>query len=105
MAYLLLTAGEVMVSITALEYSYTQAPRTMKSFIMALFMLSVSLGNIFTSTVNFFIQNNDGSVMLEGAEYYWFFTVLMAVTTVIFALLTPFIKDKTILQGTSINSV
>ena len=105
MAYLLLTAGEVMVSITALEYSYTQAPRTMKSFIMALFMLSVSLGNIFTSTVNFFIQNDDGSVMLEGAEYYWFFTVLMAVTTVIFALLTPFIKDKTILQGTSINSV
>ena len=98
MAYLLLTAGEVMVSITALEYSYTQAPRTMKSFIMALFMLSVSLGNIFTSTVNFFIQNDDGSVMLEGAEYYWFFTVLMVVTTVIFALLTPFIKDKTILQ-------
>ena len=98
MAYLLLTSGEVMVSITALEYSYTQAPRTMKSFIMALFMLSVSLGNIFTSTVNFFIQNDDGSVMLEGAEYYWFFTVLMVVTTVIFALLTPFIKDKTILQ-------
>jgi POT family proton-dependent oligopeptide transporter len=97
-AYVLLTAGEVMVSITALEYSYTQAPRTMKSFVMALFLLSVSLGNIFTSGVNFFIQNGDGSVMLEGAEYYWFFTGLMAVTTVIFALLTPFIKDKTILQ-------
>ena len=99
LAYLVLTCGEVMVSITALEYSYTQAPRAMKSFIMALFMLSVSLGNIFTSVVNFFIQNEDGTVMLEGAEYYWFFTILMAVTAVIFAAVTPFIKDRTILQG------
>lgn len=99
LAYVLLTSGEVMVSITALEYSYTQAPRTMKSFIMALFMLSVSLGNIFTSAVNFFIQNEDGTVMLEGAEYYWFFTTLMAVTAVLFALLTPLIRDKTILQA------
>ncbi len=98
LAYLVLTCGEVMVSITALEYSYTQAPRAMKSFIMALFMLSVSLGNIFTSMLNFFIQNEDGTVMLEGAEYYWFFTILMAITAVVFALLTPFIKDKTILQ-------
>ena len=98
LAYVLLTGGEVMVSITALEYSYTQAPRTMKSFIMALFMLSVSLGNIFTSAVNFFIQNEDGTVMLEGADYYWFFTALMAVTAVLFALLTPLIRDKTILQ-------
>ncbi len=98
LAYLVLTCGEVMVSITALEYSYTQAPRAMKSVIMALFMLSVSLGNIFTSVVNFFIQNEDGTVMLEGAEYYWFFTILMAVTAVLFAAITPFIKDKTILQ-------
>ncbi len=99
LAYLVLTCGEVMVSITALEYSYTQAPRAMKSFIMALFMLSVSLGNIFTSMLNFFIQNEDGTVMLEGAQYYWFFTILMAVTAVIFAAVTPFIKDRTILQG------
>jgi POT family proton-dependent oligopeptide transporter len=98
LAYLVLTCGEVMVSITALEYSYTQAPRAMKSFIMALFMLSVSLGNTFTSVVNFFIQNDDGTLMLEGAEYYWFFTILMAVTAVLFGLLTPWIRDRTILQ-------
>ncbi len=98
LAYVVLTSGEVMVSITALEYSYTQAPRRLKSFIMALFLLSVSLGNIFTSAVNFFIQRDDGSLMLEGAEYYWFFTLLMLGTAVIFALLTPFFKDRTILQ-------
>ena len=30
-AYLVLTAAEVMVSVTCLEFSYTQAPREMKS--------------------------------------------------------------------------
>tara|TARA_B100001059_G_scaffold91112_1_gene89957 strand:+ start:5269 stop:7263 length:1995 start_codon:yes stop_codon:yes gene_type:complete len=55
-AYAILTASEVMVSITCLEFSYTQAPRKMKSFIFALFLVSVSLGNIFTAGVNKVIQ-------------------------------------------------
>lgn len=55
-AYVLLTAGEVMISITGLEFSYTQAPKTMKSVIMAVWLFSVSLGNIFTSVVNNQIQ-------------------------------------------------
>ena len=44
-----ITGAEVLVSITALEFSYTQAPNSMKSFIMGLFLLSVSLGNVFVS--------------------------------------------------------
>lgn len=55
-AYAILTSSEVMVSITCLEFAYTQAPRSMKSVIMALFLMSVSLGNFFTAGVNSFIQ-------------------------------------------------
>ncbi|MCH2161757.1 MAG: hypothetical protein MK085_07770, partial [Phycisphaerales bacterium] len=55
LAYSTLTASEVMVSITCLQFSYTQAPRTMKSVIMALFLMSVSLGNYFVAGVNAFI--------------------------------------------------
>ena len=54
-AYALLTAAEVMVSITCLEFSYTQAPRKMKSVIMALFLMSVAAGNLFTAGVNSYI--------------------------------------------------
>ncbi len=54
-AYAILTASEVMVSITCIEFSYTQAPRTMKSVIMALFLISVSLGSLFTAGVNHLI--------------------------------------------------
>ena len=44
LAYVVLTASEVLVSITALEFSYKQAPLRMKSFIMALFLFSTSVG-------------------------------------------------------------
>jgi len=77
-AYLLLTSAEVMVSITCLEFSYTQAPRTMKSLVMSFYLGAVALGNLFTSAVNFFIENPDGSSRLAGAEYFWFFCRLDA---------------------------
>jgi POT family proton-dependent oligopeptide transporter len=54
-AYAILTAAEIMVSITALEFSYTQAPNKLKSIIMGLFLLSVSLGNTIATVVNKFI--------------------------------------------------
>jgi len=84
LAYVLLTSAEVMVSITCLEFSYTQAPKTMKSFVMAFYFLSVAIGNLFTSAVNFFIQNEDGTTKLAGASYYWFFTGLMLLTALLF---------------------
>jgi POT family proton-dependent oligopeptide transporter len=52
LAYVVLTASEVLVSITALEFSYKQAPLKMKSFIMAMFLLSTSVGNLITAFVN-----------------------------------------------------
>jgi len=94
LAYVLLTSAEVMVSITCLEFSYTQAPRRMKSFVMAFFMLSISLGNLFTSAVNFFIRNDDGSSKLAGAEYFLFFTALMLVTAIAFSVVARFYSGK-----------
>ncbi len=88
LAYILLTAAEIMVSITCLEFSYTQAPKHMKSFVMAFYFLSVAIGNLFTSAVNFFIQNDNGTSKLAGASYFWFFTGLMLMTAVLFLLVS-----------------
>jgi len=98
LAYILLTAAEVMVSITCLEFSYTQAPKRMKSFVMALFFMSVALGNLFTSAVNFFMVNLDGSHKLAGAAYFWFFTGLMLVTAILFIFTSRHYQDKTYLH-------
>lgn len=97
-AYVLLTASEVMVSITCLELSYTQAPPTMKSFVMAFFMLSIAAGNLFTSAVNFVIEGEGAAVHLEGAGYYVFFTALMLVTAVGFTFLARRQRDRTYLH-------
>ncbi|MGI9014329.1 MAG: MFS transporter [Phycisphaerales bacterium] len=99
LAYLLLTAAEVLVSITSLEFAYTQAPRKMKSFIMGIYFLGVSLGNFFAAGVNLFIQNKDGTTKLEGASYYWFFTILMLVTAVIFVIYSQFYRGQRYVQG------
>ena len=95
LAYVVLTSAEVMVSITCLEFSYTQAPKTMKSFVMAFFMLSISLGNLFTSAVNFFIRNPDGSSKLAGADYFFFFTLLMLITALTFTLVVRYYHGRT----------
>ncbi len=98
-AYVVLTSAEVMVSITCLEFSYTQAPARMKSFIMAFFMMSIAAGNLFTSAVNFLIQNPDGSSKLHGADYYWFFTLVMLGTAVLFLLVVKFYREKTYIHA------
>jgi hypothetical protein len=49
--------------------------------------------------VNYFIQNEDGSVKLNDVQYYWFFTILMAGTAVIFVVYAQFYRGKTYIQG------
>jgi len=98
LAYIILTAAEVMVSITCLEFAYTQSPRKMKSFIMSLFLLSISLGNLFVAAVNFFIQNDDGTNKFPGANYYWFWTITMLVTAVIFVFVAASCRVQNFVQ-------
>ena len=85
-AYLLLSVAEVMLVITVLEFSYTQAPKRMKSLVMSFFYLSISAGNLFTAAVNLIIQNPDGSSKLEGATYHLFFAGFMGTAAILFAI-------------------
>jgi POT family proton-dependent oligopeptide transporter len=66
---------------------------------MAFFMMSIAAGNLFTRSVNFFIRGPDGSSRLEGADYYWFFTLAMLATSVLFLLVVKFYREKTWMHG------
>ena len=75
--YLLLTIAEIMISITGLEFAYTQAPRSMKSTIMSFWLLTIFAGNLLTAYV-------DKINKFQGATFYWFFTVMMLIVSGIF---------------------
>jgi POT family proton-dependent oligopeptide transporter len=101
-AYVILTAAEVMVSITGLEFSYTQAPNSMKSFIMGLWLLSVSVGNLFTGLVNSFISVPAIAEALVGANYFCFFAGFMMVTSICFILYARNYKVESYMQKRTI---
>ena len=68
LAYAVITTAEVMVSITCLEFSYTQAPRKMKSIIMGLFLFSVTLGNSITAGVLMIIKTPSNTQVIAHAH-------------------------------------
>ena len=70
----------------------------MKSLVMGAFLMSVSIGNLFTAAVNFFIQNPDGTSKLDGASYYLFVAAAMAITAVFFVPVAVWYKERTYIQ-------
>lgn len=98
LAYIFLTAAEIMVSVTALEFAYTQAPNKMKSLIQAINLLSISLGNIIAAVVNMVISNPDGTTKLPGASYYWFFAIAMLITAFLFIPVALWYKPRDHIQ-------
>ena len=97
-AFVVITAAEVLVSITCLEFSYTQAPPQMKSLVMSLYLLSVSLGNLYTALVNWLMKDGAGNSTLAGASYYWFFTGCMALATVLLVPVVLLYRPREYLQ-------
>jgi POT family proton-dependent oligopeptide transporter len=77
--YFLMTQAEVMVSITGLEFAYTQAPRRMKSTVMGFWLLCVALGSKIVIIMT-------GMESLSLADFFWVFTGLMAAAGVLFGL-------------------
>ncbi len=94
LAYMVLSAGETLVSITGLEYAYTQSPKSMKSTMSAIWLLTVAIGNMFVAFVNSSISNHGFFSRFEGASYFWFFVVLINVFLVVYLFVSPRLKER-----------
>uniref|UniRef100_A0A667XDZ2 Solute carrier family 15 member 1 n=1 Tax=Myripristis murdjan TaxID=586833 RepID=A0A667XDZ2_9TELE len=79
--YFLITAGEVVFSVTGLEFSYSQAPSNMKSVLQAGWLLTVAVGNIIVLIVAEAVELPE-----QWAEYILFAGLLVAVC-IVFALM------------------
>ncbi|XP_067315337.1 solute carrier family 15 member 1b [Pseudorasbora parva] len=82
--YFLMTFGEVVFSVTGLDFSYSQAPSNMKSVLQAGWLLTVAVGNIIV-----LIVAEAGSLPDQWAEYVLFSCLLVAVS-IIFAIMAYF---------------
>ncbi|PTY08524.1 hypothetical protein DB347_02785 [Opitutaceae bacterium EW11] len=90
--YTIITTAEVLISVTGLEFAYTQAPRAMKSTIMGFWLLCVTFGNVLVA----FLAPLQ---TLSLATFFWTFAGLMAAATVLFAILASMYKGKSYLQA------
>ena len=89
--YFILTTSEVLVSVTGLEFAYTQAPRAMKSTIMGFWLLTFSFGNVLVA----FLAPLQS---LSLATFFWLFAGINAVAAVVFVILAARYRGKTYLQ-------
>ncbi|MDR0484187.1 MAG: MFS transporter [Alphaproteobacteria bacterium] len=78
--YLTLTLAEVFVSITGLEFAYTQAPKNMKSIVTSFWLLTTFFGNMLAAIIS-------GFNIFEGAMFFYFFGFLAIALTLPYCFL------------------
>lgn len=79
--YFVITVGEILLSVTGLEFSFSQAPTSMRSVLASFWLLTVSVGNLIT-----LIIAESKAVANQAAEYI-LFAGLMGIATIIFIFL------------------
>ena len=99
LAYLILTISEILISITVLEFAYTQAPIESKSLISSINLIMVSLGNLITAAFNWAIQDEAGNATISKISYFSFFTLLMLATAIIFSFRAKSYEEETFIQN------
>jgi len=79
--YVIISIAETMVSVTGLEFAYSQAPKKMKGVIMSLYTLSIGAGNKFTALVTRRVD------FATRTNFFLFWAVFMLGGALLFALL------------------
>eukprot|EP00158_Paraphelidium_tribonemae_P007267 Partr_v1_DN28174_c0_g1_i2_m55502 putative solute carrier family 15 len=82
--YVILTAGEILFSITGLEFAYSEAPDSMKSVCQAAWLLTVAVGNLLVAVVA-------SSSMFNRAAYeFLFFAALIFAAMLVFMIMSRY---------------
>jgi POT family proton-dependent oligopeptide transporter len=85
--YVFLTAGEVLISATGLEFAFTQAAPEMKSTIMSFWLLTVAVGNALVSLITSVLSSEAGghSGAVSSGRFFQY-AGMTAVVAVLFIL-------------------
>jgi POT family proton-dependent oligopeptide transporter len=85
-AYLIITLAEILISVTGLELAYTAAPKSMKGFVTACWLLTVALANLLINApiTRLYPSNEPGLHFETPGGYFSALTGIMLVVTVAF---------------------
>ncbi|XP_026727881.1 peptide transporter family 1-like isoform X2 [Trichoplusia ni] len=79
--YVVMTMGEVMFSVTGLEFSFTQAPVSMKSVLQSVWLLTVAFGNLIVVLIV------EGNFLDAQWKEFFLFAGLMIIDMLIFTMM------------------
>jgi len=71
--YFVVTVGEVMFSVTGLQFSFTEAPTSMRSIMQAMWCLIVAFGNVIV-----IIVDSSGTGLKQSLEFFLFAGIMFA---------------------------
>lgn len=99
--YIVLTAAEVLVSTTGLEFAFREAALEMKSLIMSFWLLTVSVGNLFVALLTRLLATEGGGDASVSSGRFMLYAGMMLAVAVVFSLIaiTYNYRDKAAEQG------
>ncbi|MBK7154122.1 MAG: MFS transporter [Sandaracinaceae bacterium] len=97
--YAILTTGELLVSVTALEYAYTQSPPRMKSMVMSLYLASAALGNLFTVGITRLTTNAQGHATVSTTTSFVLYAGIMLLGALLFVPYARQVRERSYLPG------
>jgi len=86
--FILLSISEVLVSVTGLEFAYSEAPTSMKSFMSAFYLMCVSFGNIILVISTLILDKLFNGVRYRHVFEMTFFIVFLLLGFILFILLS-----------------
>eukprot|EP00040_Diaphanoeca_grandis_P019658 m.103956 g.103956 ORF g.103956 m.103956 type:complete len:789 (+) comp27537_c1_seq1:353-2719(+) len=82
--YIVITAGEILFSITGLEFAYSQAPPSMKAILQAGWLLTVAIGSLIVIIIA------ESKLFEDQAMEFAFFAALLGAVSILFVVMTRF---------------
>ncbi|XP_072417141.1 solute carrier family 15 member 2-like isoform X1 [Chiloscyllium punctatum] len=84
--YLVISMSEILFAVTGLHLAYTQAPSSMRSVVMAVWLLTIGVGNLIVVLIA------EIAIIKDQAVEFFVFALLMALISLIFIITARFYK-------------
>ena len=91
--YLILTAAEILVSTTGLEFAFREAAPEMKSIVMSFWLLTIAFGDLFVAVITKMFSNGAGDAAVSTDRFLQY-AGLTFVVAILFSLVTAFYQYR-----------